>query len=97
MKKQMSRADMEYLCMLAKINLSEQEYREAAGELQQILDYVEKLEELNTEGVEALCQMETRENVFREDTVTGTDRREEFLSGAPARKDGYFRVPRTVE
>lgn len=88
---------MEHLCMLAQLNLTPQEYQGAMGELQQILDYVEKLDQLNTDGVEPLCQIQTKENVFREDIITGTDRREELLAGAPSRKDGYFRVPRTVE
>ena len=97
MKKQIGKEDIEHLCMLAQLDLTPEEYQIAMGEIQQILDYVEKLEDLNTDGVEPLCQIQTKENVFREDIVTGTDRREELLSGAPSRKDGYFRVPRTVE
>ena len=97
MRKQIDREDMEHLCVLGKLNLQEREYEAAAGELQKMLDYVEKLEELDTEGVEPLCQMQTGENVFRAETVTGADRREELLEGAPARKEGYFQVPRTVE
>jgi aspartyl-tRNA(Asn)/glutamyl-tRNA(Gln) amidotransferase subunit C len=62
-----------------------------------MLDYVSKLNELDTENVEAMSHTFSYNNVFREDVVTNGDDRDEILANAPAKKDGAFMVPKTVE
>ena len=62
-----------------------------------MLDYVDKLNELDTDGVEPMSHVFPVNNVFREDIVTNGDDREEILKNAPERKDGAFVVPKTVE
>ena len=65
-------------------------------ELEKILDYVEKLNELDTENVEAASHIFPLENVFREDQVTNGDAQEEMLENAPVKKEGQYQVPKTV-
>ena len=63
----------------------------------QMLDYVDKLNELDTDGVEPMSHVFPVNNVFREDIVTNGDDREGILKNAPERKEGAFVVPKTVE
>ena len=88
---------MENVLILAKLELSGEEKEQAKADMGRMLDYIDKLNELDTEGVEPLTHVFDTVNVFREDVVTGTDEREELLANAPGVKDGMFRVPRTVE
>ena len=62
-----------------------------------MLDYIDKLGELDTQGVEPMSHVFPVKNVFREDIVTNGDIREEILKNAPGEKDGMFVVPRTFE
>ena len=62
-----------------------------------MLDYIDKLNELDTSGVEPMSHVFPVHNVFREDVVTNGDLREQMLSNAPKEKDGMFVVPRTFE
>ena len=59
-----------------------------------MLDYIDKLGELDTEGVEPMSHVFPVQNVFREDIVTNSDTREQLLANAPEQKDGMFMVPR---
>ena len=77
---------MENVCILAKLSLSEEEKEKAKQDMQKILDYVEKLDELDTEGVEPLSHIFGDQNVFREDVVTNKDAREAMLANAPKAK-----------
>ena len=63
--------------------------------MEQILDYVEKLNELDAEAVEPLVHILDEVNVFREDIETNGDGREEALANAPRSKDGQYMVPKT--
>lgn len=88
---------MEYVGILAKLELSEEEREQAKEDMSRMLDYIDQLNELDTEGVEPMSHIFPLHNVFREDVVTNGDRREEILKNAPGQKDGMFKVPRTVE
>ena len=88
---------MENVCILAKLSLSEEEKEKAKADMQKMLDYVEKLDELDTENVEPLSHIFGDTNVFREDVVANGDDRDNMLKNAPACKDGAYKVPRTVE
>ena len=65
--------------------------------MEKILGYVDKLNELDTEGVEPLISLFPVENVFREDQVVNGDMRDELVDLAPRKKDGQYLVPKTVE
>lgn len=88
---------IEYVGILAKLELSEDEKEQAKKDMGRMLDYIDKLDELDTDGVEPMSHVFPMQNVFREDVVTNSDTREELLSNAPEQKDGMFMVPRTFE
>lgn len=87
---------VQYVAALAKINVSEEEKQKVAKELDHILDYIETMNGLDTEGVEPMSHVLPVKNVFREDIVTNQDNREELIKNAP-KKNGCFVVPKTVE
>ena len=87
---------MEELEILAKLQLSETERKQSKKEIQRMLDYVELLNRLDTDGVEPLIHLFPVENGFREDEPEESSSREELLKGAPQKKDGQFVVPRTI-
>ena len=86
---------IEYVGILAKLELSGEEKEQAKKDMGRMLDYIDKLGELDTEGVEPMSHVFPVQNVFREDVVTNSDIREELLANAPEEKDGMFVVPRT--
>ena len=88
---------IEYVKILVKLELSEEEKEQAKTDIGRMLDYIDKLNELDTSGVEPLSHVFQVSNVFREDVVTNQDERERILKNAPARKDDSFKVPKTVE
>ncbi|HIY59361.1 MAG TPA: Asp-tRNA(Asn)/Glu-tRNA(Gln) amidotransferase subunit GatC [Candidatus Eisenbergiella pullistercoris] len=97
MAHQISDETIEYVGILAKLELSEEEKEQAKADMAGMLDYIDKLNELDTEGVEPLVHVFDTTNVFREDEVTETDEADSLLANAPGVKNGMFRVPRTVE
>ena len=88
---------IEYVGILAKLELSEEEKEKAKKDMAEMLDYIDELSELDTEGVEPMSHVFPQHNVFREDVVTNGDMREDILKNAPGEKDGMFVVPRTFE
>lgn len=88
---------IEYVGILAKLALSDEEKEQAGKDMGSMLDYIDKLGELDTQGVEPMSHVFPVKNVFREDIVTNGDMREEILKNAPGEKDGMFVVPRTFE
>jgi aspartyl-tRNA(Asn)/glutamyl-tRNA(Gln) amidotransferase subunit C len=88
---------IEYLEQLARIRLNEEEKLRTQRDLSKILEYIEKLDELHTEGVEPLSHTVLMEPVFREDKAVNGDCRTAILRNAPEQKDGCFKVPKTVE
>jgi aspartyl-tRNA(Asn)/glutamyl-tRNA(Gln) amidotransferase subunit C len=87
---------IENVCILAKLSLSEEDKKTAMKDMQNMLDYVDKLKELDTEGVEPLTHIFGDENVFREDVVTNGDDKEAMLSNAPKAKEWQYQVPKTI-
>lgn len=88
---------IEYVGILAKLELSAEEKEQAKSDMGRMLDYIDKLGELDTADVEPMSHVFPVENVFREDVVTNGDERERLLSNAPQEKDGMFVVPKTFE
>ena len=83
-------------CILAKLSLSDEAKEKAKEDMQKMLDYVEKLDELDTDGVEPLSHIFGDQNVFREDVVTNGDNKEAMLANAPKAKEGQYQVPKTI-
>ena len=87
---------IEYVGILAKLELSEEEKENAKKDMGEMLDYIDKLNELDTTGIEPMSHVFPVHNVFREDVVKNVDGREETLANAPERKDDCFVVPKTI-
>ncbi len=88
---------IEYVGILAKLELSDEEKEQAKKDMGNMLNYIDMLNDLDTDGVEPMSHVFPVHNVFREDVVENTDEREKILANAPAAKEGAFKVPRTVE
>ena len=88
---------IEYVGILAKLELSEEEKEQAKKDMGSMLDYIDKLNELDTDSVEPMSHVFPVNNVFREDEITNGDDREEILLNAPEKKEGAFKVTKTVE
>ena len=88
---------IEYVGILAKLELSGEEREQAKKDMGSMLDYIDKLNELDTTGVEPMSHVFPVNNVFREDVVTNGDDRDNILANAPEEKDGAFVVPKTFD
>ena len=88
---------IEYVGILAKLELSDEEKEQAKKDMGSMLDYIDKLNELDTTGVEPMSHVFPVNNVFREDVVTNGDDRDNILANAPEEKDGAVVVPKTFD
>ena len=88
---------IEYVGILAKLELSDEEKEQAKSDMSKMLDYVGKLNELDTDSVEAMSHAFPVSNRFREDEVENGDDRENMLFNAPEQKDGCYKVPKTFD
>lgn len=88
---------VKYLEKLGRIQLTPEQENATEKDLQEILSYMETLNELDTQGVEPLSHSFPVTNVFHEDEVIPSMNREALLANAPNQKDDCFQVPKTVE
>ena len=88
---------IKYLEKLARITLTEDEEKKVGNELQDILTYIDMLNELDTDGVEAMSHCFPVTNVMREDEVQPSMSADEIAANAPESQDGCFVVPKTVD
>lgn len=88
---------IKYLESLARITLTDEEESKVGTELQDILTYIDMLNELDTEGVEAMSHCFPVTNVMREDEVQTSMTPDEITANAPESQDGCFVVPKTVD
>ena len=85
------------IAFLARIKVPEDELDALAGELSNILGWVEQLYGVDTEGVEPMTSVVEMRLHEREDVVDDGERREDVLANAPDREDGFFAVPKVLE
>ncbi len=88
--------EVEKIAQLAKLSFTEEEKEKFSRQLGQILDYVAKLNELDTENVPPTYHVVALHNVFRKDEVKPSMPQKEVLKNAPAKKNGYFSVPKVI-
>ncbi len=89
--------DVAHVAKLARLNLTEEETKLFQAQLGRVLEYAEKLRELDVSGVEEAAHAVPIFNVFREDEARGWFTAEEALSNAPRQANGLFIVPKVVE
>lgn len=87
---------IDHIAKLSRLEFSEQERSEIVGDLERILDLVNKLNELDTSGVEPLIHMTDAVNMLRDDEVKQDISKEDVLRNAPQKDSDYFKVPKVV-
>lgn len=92
----LSRAQVEHIAKLARLNLTPDEIEKYTRELTVILTYIDQLQAVNTDGVEPQNQFIRAENVFREDKPAQSLDRAEALRNAPDHDEEYFHVPKVI-
>ncbi|NSL90323.1 Asp-tRNA(Asn)/Glu-tRNA(Gln) amidotransferase subunit GatC [Chitinophaga solisilvae] len=94
---EVNEALVQQLADLARLEFSDAEKTEIRGDLQRMITFVEKLNELDTTDVKPLLHLTEDYNVFREDAVKPSITREEGLQNAPAATSEYFKVPKIIK
>jgi aspartyl-tRNA(Asn)/glutamyl-tRNA(Gln) amidotransferase subunit C len=88
---------IDQLATLARLEVNPNEKEQLKQDLQKMITFVQKLQEVDTTGVEPLLHMTPDVNVFREDVVTSPISREEGLQNAADHTDLYFKVPKVIK
>lgn len=86
-----------WVAHLARLELSEEEFQLFTGQLTRIVDFIDQLQQLNTEGVEPLAHALPIHNVFRPDEPAPSLSVDEALANAPARKGDFYSVPAVLD
>ena len=89
--------DIAKVARLARIAVPDEDLERYGAQLGDIVEHAERIQQLETDGVEPTAHPLPMVNAFRSDEVTPCLDRDEVLAGAPATEDGYFRVPRILE
>ncbi len=97
MDKKIDKSQVKKVAKLARLELSEAEIEEFAGQLNAIIDYVERMNKLNTEGVEPMAHCLPVSNVFRDDVIKESLGTEKTLAMAPQSDGPFFKVPKILE
>lgn len=88
---------VKYVAELSRLDLSEEQTNKAQADLGSILDYIDTLNNIDTNGVEPMSHVFAVKNVLREDKIVPSYDREVLLANAPKRDEEAFLVPKTVE
>lgn len=88
--------EAEHIAELARLKFSGEELESFTHQLNKILEYIEKLNELDTENVEPLSHPVEGNNIFREDKLKPSISREEALKNAPDKDEEFFKVPKVI-
>ena len=92
-----SSREVEYVANLARLEISEKEREKFTSQLNDILLYIDKLNELHTEGVEPMSHAISVTNAFREDNVVDSIGTQQTLANAPDARGEFFRVPKVID
>lgn len=85
------------LAHLSRLYFTDEEKQELEHDLQRMISFVEKLNEVDTKDIKPLQHMSNEINVFREDEIKGSATREEALQNAPATNGVFFKVPKVIK
>lgn len=94
---EVTNALVDKLAHLARLEFNAEEKEGIKNDLQRMISFVEKLDELDLEGTEPLLHMSDNVNVLRADEIKGSVSREEALKNAPAHDDKFFKVPKVIK
>lgn len=90
-------AMIDKLAHLARLKFNDAEKQEIKNDLQRMIAFVEKMNELDLENVEPLLHMSDEINVLREDKIEGSVSREDALKNAPLHDEQFFKVPKVIK
>ncbi len=93
----LSLADVELIATLARMNLTEDDKKLCVGQLSEVIDHIEKLNELNTDQESPAFEVLPMHNVFREDKLQQPFSPGKTLANAPEQDKDHFRVPKIIE
>lgn len=93
----LSKQDVEYVAKLARLDVTETEKEKFTAQLNDILLYIDKLNELDTKGVPPMTHAIAVTNAFREDQVKESLGTQKALANAPSARGEFFRVPKVIE
>lgn len=88
---------VEKVAHLARLKFDESEKEAIKKDLQRMIEFADKLNELNLDDVEPLLHMSEEVNVLREDEIKGSISRDEALRNAPEHDDQFFKVPKVIK
>ena len=97
MSKIISIEDVQHIANLARLTLNSEEVKVSQEQLSHILDYIEKLNQLDTEDVHPTSHVIPIRNVTKADDQKDLFERDEILANAPSSEQGYFEVPQVIE
>lgn len=97
MKEKIDQVQVRKVAKLARLQLSDEEVAEFTGQLSAVIEYVEKMNELDTADVEPLAHSLPVSNVFRDDVVKESLGTEKVLANAPQRDGDFFKVPKILD
>ena len=92
-----NREMLDKIAHLARLEVKEEDAEKLMNDLTSIINWMDKLNEVNTEGVEPITSMSHEVNALREDTVQPHMKRSDVLANAPKKDEAYFRVPKVLE
>jgi aspartyl-tRNA(Asn)/glutamyl-tRNA(Gln) amidotransferase subunit C len=88
---------IEKLANLSRLEFAEEEKAEIKNDLEKMIGFIDKLNELDTTGVEPLLHMSDNVNIFRKDIVKGEISRKDVFRNAPLHDDEFFKVPKVIK
>ncbi len=92
-----TKQEVEHVAKLARLEMSEEEKERLTDQLSHILTYVDKLNELDTAGVEPTSHVLDMSNVMRDDVSAPSLSQEKALANAPEKAAGHYKVPKIIE
>jgi aspartyl-tRNA(Asn)/glutamyl-tRNA(Gln) amidotransferase subunit C len=92
-----TKQEVEHVAKLARLDLSEKEKEKLTDQLSNILTYVEKLNEIDTRGVEPTSHVLDISNIMRDDVAGESLTQEKALANAPEKSAGHYKVPKIIE
>ena len=96
-KNKVSKKEVEKIASLARLSLSEKELESRTNDMNNILNYMDSLNEINTDGVEELLNVHDMNNSLREDEYSNSISKKDVLKNSPTKNENYIEVPLTVK
>ena len=93
---QISDNEVKHIAKLARLNLSEEEMGSYKKNLEEILEFADTINHVNTDNINETIGINEKYNVFRKDEIINESDKEELLANAPSQDEGMFRIPKVI-